>query len=119
MTLGRIFMSSAIAVSTCVGLATAIAPIDAVAQEKKPNIIAIMGDDIGMWNIGAYHRGLMAGKTPNSSFQMPCFFAREDNWETSEARRSWDSCGSRASLWLFEVGEYGGQRLGPNMNLAL
>jgi len=32
---------------------------------KKPNIIVIMGDDIGMWNIGAYHRGLMAGKTPN------------------------------------------------------
>ena len=24
-----------------------------------------MGDDIGMWNIGAYHRGLMAGTTPN------------------------------------------------------
>jgi hypothetical protein len=24
-----------------------------------------MGDDIGMWNIGAYHRGLMAGRTPN------------------------------------------------------
>src|SRR5260221_11611411 len=35
------------------------------AQEKKPNIIVIMGDDIGMWNIGAYHRGMMAGKTPN------------------------------------------------------
>jgi arylsulfatase A-like enzyme len=32
---------------------------------KKPNIVVIMGDDIGMWNIGAYHRGLMAGKTPN------------------------------------------------------
>src|SRR4051812_1166865 len=31
---------------------------------KKPNILFIMGDDIGMWNIGAYHRGLMAGKTP-------------------------------------------------------
>jgi ABC-type sugar transport system substrate-binding protein len=27
------------------------------AQEKKPNILVIMGDDIGMWNIGAYHRG--------------------------------------------------------------
>src|SRR5205814_368433 len=25
----------------------------------------IMGDDIGMWNIGAYHRGMMAGRTPN------------------------------------------------------
>jgi arylsulfatase A-like enzyme len=24
-----------------------------------------MGDDIGVWNIGAYHRGMMAGKTPN------------------------------------------------------
>src|SRR5262249_25002725 len=38
------------------------------AQEKngkKPNILFIMGDDIGMWNIGAYHRGLMAGRTPN------------------------------------------------------
>ncbi len=38
---------------------------NAKAQEKKPNIIVIMGDDIGMWNIGAYHRGMMAGKTPN------------------------------------------------------
>jgi len=24
-----------------------------------------MGDDVGMWNIGAYHRGMMAAKTPN------------------------------------------------------
>jgi arylsulfatase len=31
----------------------------------QPNIVYIMGDDIGMWNIGAYHRGLMAGETPN------------------------------------------------------
>src|SRR6266849_5052902 len=35
------------------------------ANGKKPNIVCIMGDDIGMWNIGAYHRGLMAGRTPN------------------------------------------------------
>ena len=40
------------------------AVIPASAQ-KKPNIVVIMGDDIGMWNIGAYHRGMMAGKTPN------------------------------------------------------
>src|SRR5678810_1410163 len=38
---------------------------DAFAQDKKPNILFIMGDDIGMWNIGAYHRGLMASRTPN------------------------------------------------------
>src|SRR5258706_12344543 len=37
----------------------------ALAQGKQPNIVVIMGDDIGMWNIGAYHRGLMAGRTPN------------------------------------------------------
>src|SRR5207237_7821341 len=35
------------------------------ANGKKPNIVVIMGDDIGMWNIGAYHRGLMAGRTPH------------------------------------------------------
>ncbi len=32
---------------------------------KKPNIVFIMGDDIGWFNIGAYHRGMMAGRTPN------------------------------------------------------
>ncbi len=32
---------------------------------KKPNIVVIMGDDVGIWNIGAYHRGMMSGKTPN------------------------------------------------------
>jgi arylsulfatase A-like enzyme len=38
----------------------------AQAQDnKKPNIVVIMGDDIGMWNIGAYSRGMMAGTTPN------------------------------------------------------
>src|SRR5947207_1388598 len=35
------------------------------AADKKPNIVFIMGDDVGMWNIGAYHRGMMAAKTPN------------------------------------------------------
>jgi arylsulfatase A-like enzyme len=38
---------------------------NAQTTAKPPNIIVIMGDDIGMWNIGAYHRGLMAGRTPN------------------------------------------------------
>src|SRR5580693_877323 len=35
------------------------------ASEKKPNILVIMGDDVGWFNIGAYHRGIMSGKTPN------------------------------------------------------
>src|SRR5690349_17220948 len=38
----------------------------ASAQEaRKPNILVIMGDDVGWFNIGAYHRGMMSGKTPN------------------------------------------------------
>ncbi len=38
----------------------------AVAQQQsKPNILVIMGDDVGWFNIGAYHRGIMSGKTPN------------------------------------------------------
>jgi arylsulfatase A-like enzyme len=32
---------------------------------QRPNIVVIMGDDIGIWNLGAYHRGMMAGRTPN------------------------------------------------------
>jgi len=34
-------------------------------QNKKPNILVIMGDDVGWFNIGAYHRGIMSGKTPS------------------------------------------------------
>ena len=37
----------------------------ALAQEAKPNILVIMGDDIGYWNISAYNRGQMGYRTPN------------------------------------------------------
>jgi arylsulfatase A-like enzyme len=45
-------------------LGLAVSP-RASAQDKKPNILVIMGDDIGISNIGAYSLGMMAGKTPN------------------------------------------------------
>jgi arylsulfatase len=35
------------------------------AAGRRPNIVVIMGDDVGWFNIGAYHRGIMSGKTPN------------------------------------------------------
>ena len=47
-----------------VALLVAISPSFALA-ESKPNIVFLMGDEIGMWNIGAYHSGLMAERTPN------------------------------------------------------
>jgi arylsulfatase A-like enzyme len=54
-------------------LATAIAALlltlgsvaSAQTAANKPNVVVIMGDDIGMWNISAYHRGMMGGSTPN------------------------------------------------------
>lgn len=37
----------------------------AQAATEKPNILVIWGDDIGWYNISAYHRGVMGGSTPN------------------------------------------------------
>jgi arylsulfatase len=37
----------------------------ATGSQGRPNILVIMGDDVGMWNISAYHRGMMGGSTPN------------------------------------------------------
>ena len=46
-------------------LGTASLPASAQQQQRPPNILVIMGDDVGWFNIGAYHRGIMSGKTPN------------------------------------------------------
>src|SRR5215475_2263821 len=42
-----------------------LTPASAQQQQRPPNILVIMGDDVGWFNIGAYHRGMMSGKTPN------------------------------------------------------
>jgi arylsulfatase len=43
-----------------------VANVPAVAQQQqKPNILFIMGDDIGWMQPSIYHRGLMVGETPN------------------------------------------------------
>ena len=49
------------------GAALAVLPIGAGlhAQAPPPNIIVIMGDDIGWSNIGVYNQGVMSGRTPN------------------------------------------------------
>jgi arylsulfatase len=50
----------------CIALLTAGTPASAQQpQAKPPNILVIMGDDVGWFNIGAYHQGIMSGKTPN------------------------------------------------------
>jgi arylsulfatase A-like enzyme len=40
-------------------------PASAQTSASKPNILFIMGDDIGWMQPSIYHRGLMVGETPN------------------------------------------------------
>jgi arylsulfatase A-like enzyme len=54
-----VYLIAAIAI----GLACLAGP--AAAQQKKPNILIIWGDDIGQFNISAYNMGMMGYKTPN------------------------------------------------------
>ncbi len=55
----------------CLGAAALVFTLAAVglpdvgAQEKKPNILIIWGDDIGWYNLGVYHRGMMGYQTPH------------------------------------------------------
>src|SRR5271170_3532430 len=56
--------------SHCLSLMTATAALIGAAgplqaQDKKPNILFIMGDDIGWMQPSCYHQGLMVGETPN------------------------------------------------------
>jgi arylsulfatase A-like enzyme len=46
-------------------LAALVLAAGPASAQSKPNIIFVMGDDIGWFNVGAYHRGIMAGRTPN------------------------------------------------------
>jgi arylsulfatase A-like enzyme len=40
-------------------------PTTMLAQAKKPNILVIWGDDIGLADVSAYSDGLMGIETPN------------------------------------------------------
>jgi arylsulfatase len=59
-----------LAATSAIGSGQPVRVAQAQAQQpassgSKPNILVIMGDDIGWFNIGAYHQGIMSGKTPN------------------------------------------------------
>jgi arylsulfatase len=47
------------------GVAALLLTAPAIAQQKKPNILVIWGDDIGQFNISAYNMGMMGYRTPN------------------------------------------------------
>src|SRR6516165_8690179 len=70
--LGSTTLAAASALGTAAGVQKAIAQAQQAAPPgTKPNILVIMGDDIGWFNIGAYHQGIMSGKTPTSTSSPP------------------------------------------------
>ena len=46
-------------------LAAAFSAQTSYAQQQRPNILVIFGDDIGFTNVSAYSRGVMGYRTPN------------------------------------------------------
>ncbi len=60
----KLLASSVAAFAVAAGIYTAV-PSAQAQPAKKPNILFIMGDDIGIMQTSIYHRGLMVGETPN------------------------------------------------------
>jgi arylsulfatase len=65
MLLAGTTLAAASALNSAASVQTAVAQAQQAAPGTKPNILVIMGDDVGWFNIGAYHQGIMSGKTPN------------------------------------------------------
>jgi arylsulfatase A-like enzyme len=65
MLLGSTTIAAASALGSAVAVQKAVAQAQQATSSGKPNILVIMGDDVGWFNIGAYHQGIMSGKTPN------------------------------------------------------
>ena len=60
----RTIAPTALAAFLAVGMAAVVTAAPAVAQEKKPNILFIMGDDIGWMQVVSYQGGLELAKRP-------------------------------------------------------
>src|SRR5215475_2400120 len=60
----RLSLRGAAALALVTATVVFVSPAVAQQNAKKPNIVVIWGDDIGMWNVGAYTHGMM-GRTPN------------------------------------------------------
>ena len=59
----RLSFAQLIGATAIVSIATMLNPSSLQAQQQQPNIIVIMGDDIGWNNIGVYNQGIMSGRT--------------------------------------------------------
>jgi arylsulfatase len=65
MSFARNIRSALLALTALTAIGTIPGEPALAQQQQKPNILVIMGDDIGYWNISAYNRGMMGYSTPN------------------------------------------------------
>jgi arylsulfatase A-like enzyme len=59
------FLALAVATTTYAAVTNSPPPTTPKPTPSQPNIIVIMADDVGWFNIGVYNQGIMAGRTPN------------------------------------------------------
>lgn len=59
------YIKRIIGFNVLIGLVLGSAIAVAEGNNDRPNIVAIWGDDIGIWNISTYTRGIMGYQTPN------------------------------------------------------
>src|SRR5256885_15821922 len=65
MTVRKKIYSGLVVMTTLTAVGSISADRALAQQQQKPNILVIMADDIGYWNISAYNRGMMGYRTPN------------------------------------------------------
>src|SRR5271166_295843 len=65
MSLWRTTLTAGAALAALASTTALTAPSAMAQATSKPNIMFIMGDDIGWMQPSIYHRGLMVGETPN------------------------------------------------------
>ena len=65
MNVTKLLLAATALTATAVPAFAQPTPASTTAAARRPNIVVIWGDDVGMWNISAYHRGAMGGTTPN------------------------------------------------------
>src|SRR5262245_41210598 len=61
----RLSRNILLSIVTFVAITTGVVSPAPAQTTDKPNILFIMGDDIGWMQPSIYHRGLMVGETPN------------------------------------------------------
>jgi arylsulfatase A-like enzyme len=63
--LGSTTLAAASAIAAQGPIKVAQAQQQAAPSGKQPNILVIMGDDVGWFNLSCYNQGIMSGRTPN------------------------------------------------------